>query len=94
MDVSLINPNLIHIDLSNVIKMENEGYFYLNLSLSNDNVTFSEPITLTAYNSSLYKCYENLTCVKTISNNSFKMQPSFGIILFFLLNILFFKFNF
>ena len=64
MDVSLVNPNLVHVDLSNLVKNINEGYFYLNLSISNDNVTFSESITLTAYDSRLYNCYENLTCVK------------------------------
>jgi len=64
MDLSSINPSLIHVDLSNIVHDINEDYFYLNLSISSDNVTFSKPITLTAYDSRVYNCYENSTCVK------------------------------
>jgi len=64
MDLSSINPILIHVDLSNIVHDINEDYFYLNLSISSDNITFSKPITLTAYDSRVYNCYENSTCVK------------------------------
>jgi hypothetical protein len=83
MNISLINPNLIHIDLSNIIKNANEGYFHLNFSISNDNITFSKPITLTAYDSRLYNCYEDSTCVKIEVNYKYYIL----LIIYFYFNI-------
>ena len=39
------------------------GYYYLNLSISNDNINFTSPLTILAYNSKKYQCSsETLAC--------------------------------
>ena len=55
--ITSVNYNLIHVNLSSITKMiDLAGYSFLNLSISNDNINFTSPLRMTAYNSRLYIC--------------------------------------
>jgi hypothetical protein len=68
--ISSVNYNLIHVNLSSITKSANEaGYLFLNFSISNDNVNFTLPLRMTAYNSLLYDCDSSSQSCRNLGSN-------------------------
>jgi len=51
-----LNINTLYVDLGSIVQGLNKGFFFLNMSASNDNQNFGNEISLTAYNSKTYSC--------------------------------------
>jgi hypothetical protein len=90
LSISLVNFNLIYANLTSLIEQTfsskssastpssntSVGFYYLNFSVSNDNVTFSSPpLTFIAYDSRLYTCSSTTkSCTKIGVNQDTKLK--------------------
>ena len=84
LSISSVNFNLIYANLTSLIEQTfspksyastsstntSAGYYFLNFSISNDNVTFSSPpLTLIAYDSRFYTCSSSTNSCNKIGVN-------------------------
>jgi hypothetical protein len=64
-----LNSNLVYVNLTDVVSTIKTDYYFLNMSVSNDNVKFSSSVTLVVYDTKAYNCdSSSLTCTKIVSS--------------------------
>jgi hypothetical protein len=68
-----LNMNTLYVDLSSIVQGLNKGFYFLNMSASNDNQNFGNEISLTAFNSKTHTC-SGFSC-----NPITQTTPSFSV---------------
>ena len=64
-----LNSNLVYVNLTDGVSAIKTDYYFLNMSVSNDNVKFSSSVTLVVYDTKSYNCdATSLTCSKIVSS--------------------------